>query len=624
MSQQQPPSPTASAPPLSTAAAAAPLSSPSASPSGAVAVTGPAATGAPTGAAAAGAAGLGLESLSTLSLPSLGSTSSVSSSSSSSAAAALGAGASGTVLLKEGWLDKQGALFKKWVSRYFVLRNYILNYYRDPSKGGDPSSTIDLRRCKVQTVGTENEFVIILRNDHRVNLQAKTAEIRDSWMAAITEAAEKIVANQAELGSNTQAKPLDAEVIERMIGQEEKRLAELTEKYESFYDPPATLENQLIVQQQRIKELKNTLVVIREKPPPPPDVRNPIPDLEFCSDPTVTARLGPQDFSFWKVLGKGTFGKVILASKNDTKQVYAVKIIKKAAVVESEQTISHTVTENRVLKILEHPFVVKLFFAFQTDDRLFFVMEYINGGEIYTHLKRAGPFSEDKTRFYLAEIGSALTYLHAKGIVYRDLKLENLLLDHDGHIRITDFGLSKDNLQPEDRTATFCGTPEYIAPEVLEDDDYGRSVDWWALGIVCYEMQCGHTPFRAKTIEGLFEMILYEPINYPPHFSPLTLSLLHALLVRDPRDRLGRGPSDGQEILRHRFFASIDFDKLLARQLTPPYVPPVTSELDVSNFDVKFTKMPAVLTPNQRVVGHDDDIFKGFTYQGKSDLTTDA
>lgn len=521
-------------------------------------------------------------------------------------------------------------MFKKWVSRYFVLRNYVLNYYRDPSKGGDPSNTIDLRRCKVEIVGTENEFVIILRGEHRVNLQAKTAEIRDSWIAAIREAAEKVLHSQTDFIESKSSRPVDAETIERMIVQEEKRLKELTEKYEAFYDPPATLENQLIVQQQRISELKKTLVAIKNAPPPslpPPDVKNPIPDLEFCHEPGNNKRLQPSDFTFWKVLGKGTFGKVILASKNDNKQVYAVKIIKKAAVVESEQTISHTVTENRVLKHLEHPFVVRLFYAFQTDDRLFFVMEYINGGEIYTHLKRSGPFPEDKTRFYVAEIASALTYLHGKGIVYRDLKLENLLLDKDGHIRITDFGLSKDNLKPEDRTATFCGTPEYIAPEVLEDDDYGRSVDWWALGIVCYEMQCGHTPFRAKTIEGLFEMILYEPIVYPPHFSALTLSFLHELLVRDPRDRLGRGPTDGQEILKHKFFASIDFTKLLARELTPPYIPPVSCDLDVSNFDTKFTKMPAVLTPGQRVIGHEDDIFKGFTYQPTSEIaatTTDA
>eukprot|EP01137_Pigoraptor_chileana_P015135 Opistho-2@70693 len=519
------------------------------------------------------------------------------------------------ITVREGWLAKQGQVLKKWIPRLFVLRDYVLNYYKDAkSKGGDPMGTLDMRGARLSPGATESDMSIVTRDGARYSFQAASPSDREEWMRVLRAAAERVVKDSdTMLGiAPKKDKPLDLAVITRMIDMEEERLKDLTAKYESYYDPPATLENLLMVQQMRVKELR----IKRQRLEETAKAEDAISRKESTMEATRQGQLSkmtPEDFTFWKVLGKGTFGKVMLASKKDTKTIYAVKIIKKSVVQINEQSVTHANTENRVLKLLHHPFLVRLECAFQTDDRLYFVMEYINGGEVYTHLQRTGRFTEEKTRFYIAEITSALTYLHDKGIVYRDLKLENLLLDKTGHVKITDFGLSKDNLQMEDRTTTFCGTPEYIAPEVLEDDDYGKSVDWWALGIVCYEMLNGQPPFQADDVEALFEMTLTQNVQYPSHFSELTISFVSGLLERDPASRLGYGMKDGEAVMRHKFLTSIDFAKLNSMEVAPPFIPTVSNDLDVSNFDAMFTKEPAVLTPNQQAFH--DAAFNGFSYQ---------
>lgn len=209
------------------------------------------------------------------------------------------------------------------------------------------------------------------------------------------------------------------------------------------------------------------------------------------------------------MLGKGTYGKVILCREKATAKLYAIKILKKEVIIQKDE-VAHTITESRVLQTTNHPFLIvgfilnqlflslllnilffhlqSLKYSFQTNDRLCFVMQYVNGGELFFHLSRKRVFSEERTRFYGAEIISALGYLHSQSIIYRDLKLENLLLDKDGHIKIADFGLCKEDITYGRTTRTFCGTPEYLAPEVLEDNDYGRAVDWWGTGVVMYEM----------------------------------------------------------------------------------------------------------------------------------------
>lgn len=303
-----------------------------------------------------------------------------------------------------------------------------------------------------------------------------------------------------------------------------------------------------------------------------------------------------EDFQLLKVLGKGTFGKVIMAKMKRTGEVVALKILKKEVIVAKDE-VAHTLTENRVLKSTVHPFLTELHCSFQTKNRLIFVMEYVNGGELFFHLSKERVFSEDRSRFYAAEIILAVKYLHDNKVVYRDLKLENLLLDSDGHIKLTDFGLCKEDITYGATTKTFCGTPEYLAPEVLEDNDYGRAVDWWGVGVVMYEMMCGRLPFYNRDHEVLFELILTEEVKFPTRLTDNARSVLSGLLEKRPTKRLGGGPDDAKEVMKHKFFETINWDNILNKMVKPPFKPVVKSETDVSNFDEDFTSEVPQLTP---------------------------
>uniref|UniRef100_A0A4W3JWC9 non-specific serine/threonine protein kinase n=1 Tax=Callorhinchus milii TaxID=7868 RepID=A0A4W3JWC9_CALMI len=310
-------------------------------------------------------------------------------------------------------------------------------------------------------------------------------------------------------------------------------------------------------------------------------------------------RVTMNDFDYLKLLGKGTFGKVILVKEKATGKYYAMKILKKEIIIAKDE-VAHTLTESRVLKNTRHPFLTSLKYSFQTKDRLCFVMEYVNGGELFFHLSRERVFSEDRTRFYGAEIVSALDYLHSEKIVYRDLKLENLMLDKDGHIKITDFGLCKEGITDAATMKTFCGTPEYLAPEVLEDNDYGRAVDWWGLGVVMYEMMCGRLPFYNQDHEKLFELILMEDIKFPRTLSSDAKSLLSGLLIKDPNKRLGGGPEDAKDIMQHSFFTGINWQDVYDKKLLPPFKPQVSSETDTRYFDEEFTAQTITITPPEK------------------------
>uniref|UniRef100_A0A8C6PA77 non-specific serine/threonine protein kinase n=1 Tax=Nothobranchius furzeri TaxID=105023 RepID=A0A8C6PA77_NOTFU len=319
------------------------------------------------------------------------------------------------------------------------------------------------------------------------------------------------------------------------------------------------------------------------------------------------------DFDYLKLLGKGTFGKVILVREKASGTYYAMKILKKEVIIAKDE-VAHTLTESRVLKNTRHPFLTSLKYSFQTKDRLCFVMEYVNGGELFFHLSRERVFSEDRTRFYGAEIVSALDYLHSAKIVYRDLKLENLMLDKDGHIKITDFGLCKEGITDTATMKTFCGTPEYLAPEVLEDNDYGRAVDWWGLGVVTYEMMCGRLPFYNQDHEKLFELILMEEIKFPRTLSADAKSLLSGLLIKDPNKRLGGGPDDAKEIMRHSFFGSVDWQDVYDKKLVPPFQPQVSSETDTRYFDEEFTAQTITITPPEKSDNERRPHFPQFSY----------
>ncbi|KCV69705.1 AGC/AKT protein kinase [Fonticula alba] len=332
-------------------------------------------------------------------------------------------------------------------------------------------------------------------------------------------------------------------------------------------------------------------------------------------------RLAIEDFELLKVIGKGSFGKVMQVRKKDTGRIYAMKIIRKQNIVARDE-VEHTIAERRVLARLTHPFIVSLKFSFQTPDKLYLVLAFVNGGELFKHLQDEGSFDERRARFYTAELLMALEYLHGFDIVYRDLKPENILLDSNGHIALCDFGLCKVNMTSGKKTNTFCGTPEYLAPELLLGEGYTKVVDWWTLGILLYEMITGLPPFFADDIEEMYQKILNAPLVFPPEVSPKAQSLLRGLLDRSPSTRLGSGGA--HEIRAHPFFADIRWDKLHARQVAPPFRPEVGGQTDTRNFDEEFTTM----MPVDSVVESGDHLsssvqaqFDGFTYVAESKMT---
>ncbi|XP_030599624.1 RAC-gamma serine/threonine-protein kinase-like [Archocentrus centrarchus] len=254
---------------------------------------------------------------------------------------------------------------------------------------------------------------------------------------------------------------------------------------------------------------------------------------------------------------------------------------------------SQSSTEEMEVAMAKSCTKVTLKYAFQTPDRLCFVLEYASGGELFFHLSRELVFTEDRARFYGAEIVSALEYLHSRDVVYCDLKLEILMLDKDGHIQITDFVLCKEGITAGTTMKTFCGTPEYLAPEVLEENGYGQAVDWWALGVVMYEMMCGFLPFYNQD----HELILTKEVRFPRPLSPKAQSLLAGLLKKDPKQRLGGSPNDAKEIMSHKFFMTISWQDVEQRKLTPLFKPQVTSETDTRYFEEEFTAQTVTLTP---------------------------
>uniref|UniRef100_A0A8C6P4S1 Protein kinase C n=1 Tax=Nothobranchius furzeri TaxID=105023 RepID=A0A8C6P4S1_NOTFU len=315
-------------------------------------------------------------------------------------------------------------------------------------------------------------------------------------------------------------------------------------------------------------------------------------------------RMGISDFTFLQVLGKGSFGKVMLARLNGKDRVFAIKVLKKDIILQDDD-VECTMTEKRVLSLARlHPYLTELYCCFQTPDRLFFVMEFVNGGDLMFHIQKSRKFEEGRARFYTAEITSALMFLHSKGVIYRDLKLDNVLLDKDGHCKLADFGMCKEGIRDGAVTGTFCGTPDYIAPEILQEMMYGASVDWWALGVLLYEMLSGHAPFEAENEDDLFESILNEDIVYASWLSTEAVDILKAFLTRNPARRLGCVASDGGEdaVVNHAFFASIDWEKLNRKEIEPPFKPRIKAPEDVNNFDPDFTREEPTLTPIDELV----------------------
>uniref|UniRef100_A0A7M4EY42 Ribosomal protein S6 kinase n=2 Tax=Crocodylia TaxID=1294634 RepID=A0A7M4EY42_CROPO len=309
-------------------------------------------------------------------------------------------------------------------------------------------------------------------------------------------------------------------------------------------------------------------------------------------------KIRPECFELLRVLGKGGYGKVFQVRKvtgANTGKIFAMKVLKKAMIVRNAKDTAHTKAERNILEEVKHPFIVDLIYAFQTGGKLYLILEYLSGGELFMQLEREGIFMEDTACFYLAEISMALGHLHQKGIIYRDLKPENIMLNHQGHVKLTDFGLCKESIHDGTVTHTFCGTIEYMAPEILMRSGHNRAVDWWSLGALMYDMLTGAPPFTGENRKKTIDKILKCKLNLPPYLTQEARDLLKKLLKRNAASRLGAGSGDAGEVQQ--------------------------SEEDVSQFDSKFTRQTPVDSPDDSTLSESaNQVFLGFTYVAPSVL----
>ncbi|XP_075394277.1 cAMP-dependent protein kinase catalytic subunit PRKX-like [Tenrec ecaudatus] len=327
---------------------------------------------------------------------------------------------------------------------------------------------------------------------------------------------------------------------------------------------------------------------------------------------TLDALLGPeaptyrlQDLNTLATVGTGTFGRVLLVQEKTAKKFFALKVMSIAEVIRLKQE-HHVHNEKSVLLEVSHPFIIQLLWTAHDESFLYMLMEFVPGGELFSYLRSRGRFPSNVGLFYTAEIVCAIEYLHARDVVYRDLKPENILLDKDGHVKLTDFGFAKKLV---DRTWTLCGTPEYLAPEVIQSKGHGRAVDWWALGILIFEMLSGFPPFFDDNPFGIYQKILAAKIDFPRYLDFYVKDLIRKLLVVDRTKRLGNMKNGANDIKRHRWFRTVDWEGVPHRKLKPPIVPKISREGDTSNFD-SYPESDWKATP--AVPSKDLEIFKNF------------
>ncbi|XP_078517762.1 protein kinase C delta type isoform X5 [Lissotriton helveticus] len=327
---------------------------------------------------------------------------------------------------------------------------------------------------------------------------------------------------------------------------------------------------------------------------------------------SISSRIAIENFTFHKVLGKGSFGKVILAELKGKNEFFAIKALKKDVVL-IDDDVECTMVEKRVLALAwDNPFLTHIYCSFHTKDHLFFVMEFLNGGDLMFHIQDKGRFDLFRATFYAAEIVCGLQFLHSKGIIYRDLKLDNVMLDRDGHIKIADFGMCKENVSTDNKATTFCGTPDYIAPEILQGLKYTFSVDWWSFGVLLYEMLIGQSPFHGDDEDELFESIRVDTPHYPRWITKESKDILEKLFERDPLKRLGITGN----IKLHPFFKTINWTALEKREVDPPFKPKVKSPGDYNNFDREFlSEKPRLSYSDKNLIDSmDQSAFHGFSF----------
>ena len=341
------------------------------------------------------------------------------------------------------------------------------------------------------------------------------------------------------------------------------------------------------------------------------------------TEQALNIKVSYNDFQPLKLLGRGSFGEVLLVRLKATNKVYAMKILDKKVLKMKKQQI-HTKTERDLMVKINSPFIVNIKTAFQDEANLYLVSEFMQGGDMFFHMHdgQIVIFNNEKTRFYIMELVLALESLHKNNMVYRDLKPENILLDSKGHVKLTDFGLSKILEDEKDKAFTLCGTPQYLAPEVLLRQGYDKAVDWWSLGCVMYEMLMGRLPFAIKRGMKLSMKIYERKMDFSKRITDSAKDLVQKLLVINPKHRLGSGPNGTENIKNHPFFDGVDWDLAMKKQLKPPFIPKLKSDTDLRYFDIMFTD-EKIGGPKRKNTNRDRDRepsneYNGFTYMAES------
>lgn len=333
----------------------------------------------------------------------------------------------------------------------------------------------------------------------------------------------------------------------------------------------------------------------------------------------------PSDFEQLKVLGVGSYGKVLLVREKKTGKLFAQKQLKKASIIIQSKTMERTMNEKSILESVSHSSIVTLYYAFQDAHKLYLILEYLDGGELFQHLQQEKFLSETNAAVYLAQMILGLEHLHKIGIVYRDLKPENCLLDSNGFLVLTDFGLSKVGLHDDELCTSLIGTPEYMAPEILQDIPYDYAVDFWSLGCVMFDMLTGSPPFTGNNNKKIMDKILANKFKIPFYLSQDAKDLLLRLLKKNPEKRL----TDFEIVKKHRFFRKINWKDIENREFEPPIIPIITDPILAENFDNEFTEMS--ITPigspngagisinptNSTKNNHNNNPFEGFSYTDK-------
>ncbi|GAB4856225.1 Serine/threonine-protein kinase AtPK2/AtPK19 [Ancistrocladus abbreviatus] len=335
-------------------------------------------------------------------------------------------------------------------------------------------------------------------------------------------------------------------------------------------------------------------------------------NVDNDNNSTKVEKVGLEEFEVMKVVGQGAFGKVFQVKKKGTSEIFAMKVMRKDNIMEHNHA-EYMKAERDILTKIDHPFIVHLRYSFQTKYRLYLVLDFVNGGHLFFQLYNHGLFREDLARIYAAEIVSAVSHLHANGIMHRDLKPENILLDADGHVVLTDFGLAK-QFQENERSNSMCGTVEYMAPEIVMGKGHDKAADWWSVGVLIFEMLTGKPPFVGGNRDKVQQKVIKDKIKLPAFLSSEAHSILKGLLQKDPSKRLGSGSTGSEEIKRHKWFRPVNWKKLEAREIQPSFRPEVAGKHCIANFEKRWTDMPVVDSPAASPNADGNLIFKDFTY----------